>query len=105
MPEERKPVAGGSSSSLFTHEQWWLLPFPLRMRWWQETDYSEREPSAELVGREGRTGFDRASLMRFAAPAAVPGAGERLEAFSRVARRDNSLACVSKTTKPTSANH
>jgi hypothetical protein len=49
MPEGRKPVAGGSWSSRFTREQWWHLPLPLRIRWWQETEYSMRVPSPELV--------------------------------------------------------
>jgi hypothetical protein len=49
MPEGRKPVAGGSWSSRFTSDQWWLLPLPLRIRWWQETEYSIRVPSPELV--------------------------------------------------------
>jgi len=49
MPEGRKPVAGGSWSSRFTSDQWWLLPLPLRIRWWQETEYSMRVPSSELV--------------------------------------------------------
>jgi hypothetical protein len=47
MSEGRKPVAGGSWSSRFTREQWWLLPLPLRIRWWQETGM--RVPSPELV--------------------------------------------------------
>jgi len=35
--------------SRFTHAQWRRLSLPVRMLWWRETDYSEREPSAELV--------------------------------------------------------
>ena len=33
----------------FIGDQWWLLPLPLRIRWWQETEYSMRVPSPELV--------------------------------------------------------
>ena len=30
-------------------EGWWLLPMDLKRRWWDETDYAAREPSAALV--------------------------------------------------------
>ena len=34
---------------LFTREEWFSLPLKLRVRWWDETDYSKRAPSPELV--------------------------------------------------------
>ncbi len=30
---------------IFTREQWFSLPLPLRLQWWRETDYS-RNPLA-----------------------------------------------------------
>ncbi len=38
-----------ATRSMFTREQWFSLPLPLRVKWWQETDYGQRMPSAELV--------------------------------------------------------
>lgn len=32
----------------FTKKQWFSLPLPLRVRWWQETDYGKQPPSDEL---------------------------------------------------------
>jgi len=36
--------------ALFTTEQWYALPLSLRRRWWEETNYNRRPPSAELSG-------------------------------------------------------
>jgi hypothetical protein len=30
-------------------DDWWKLPLKLRIRWWDETDYSRNEPSPELM--------------------------------------------------------
>jgi hypothetical protein len=31
-----------------TREQWFRLPLPLRQRWWQETNYGRKPPTADL---------------------------------------------------------
>jgi len=33
----------------FTRQEWFTLPLKLRQRWWWETDYSMKPPSAELL--------------------------------------------------------
>lgn len=30
-------------------DRWFDIPIALRKRWWEETDYNRREPSAELI--------------------------------------------------------
>ena len=37
----------------FTRAQWSALPLKLRQRWWHETAYGMREPSAELLEAVG----------------------------------------------------
>lgn len=44
IPGCRNPAV----SSLCT-QHWRMLPLSLRMRWWEDTDYGRRRPSAELV--------------------------------------------------------
>jgi hypothetical protein len=50
-PRARRPPRAVANTwiSHFTHAEWRRLPLSIRMRWWDETDFSEREPSAELV--------------------------------------------------------
>ena len=33
----------------FTEKEWFALPLALRKRWWTETDYSKKAPSADLL--------------------------------------------------------
>jgi len=40
---------GTSGSEFFTAEEWFRFPLPLRERWWAETDYSKKAPSADLL--------------------------------------------------------
>jgi hypothetical protein len=51
MPRTKRPPPEVVNTWMtrFTHRQWFSLPKELRFRWWQETFYSELEPSPELV--------------------------------------------------------
>ena len=63
--------------SRFTHAQRRRLPLPVPMRWWQETDYSLEEPSAELdEAVKGAPGCEGSPLIRSRACRAGPGTGE-----------------------------
>jgi len=33
----------------FTRATWFALPYALRRRWWQETEYGRKPPSKELL--------------------------------------------------------
>jgi hypothetical protein len=36
-------------SRYFEPALWWTLPKSLKQRWWRETEYGSKEPSAELL--------------------------------------------------------
>jgi hypothetical protein len=37
--------------SHFCRRHWFGLPLPVRVLWWEETDYGKREPTPELVAK------------------------------------------------------
>jgi hypothetical protein len=39
----------GAGVKVFTDKQWFALPLALRQRWWRETDYGAKAPSAPLL--------------------------------------------------------
>ena len=47
----------------FTRAQWFALPLKLRQRWWRETDYGKREPSAELLETVGLRSRDDGTVI------------------------------------------
>ena len=44
----RNVLSANTWQKRFDEKAWWKLPKELRFRWWQETQYSELEPSVEL---------------------------------------------------------
>lgn len=44
-----KKGSGVMNELPFTRQEWFTLPLKLRQRWWWETDYSMKPPSAELL--------------------------------------------------------
>jgi hypothetical protein len=39
---------GEKREHLLTRRQWFSLPFPLRQRWWRETEFDRKQPPPEL---------------------------------------------------------
>jgi hypothetical protein len=63
----------------FTPVQWQILPIPFRQKWWRETDYGARAPSADLIeeGKRLLAKEDGRSVARsYKAEVSTDGSGE-----------------------------